>query len=466
MKNASLPLISCVLTVFDEGEIARVSIDSVLAQRYGNFELVIVEDGASKETRAVLDDYDDGRIVRIRQSNDGLSSARNRGITHARGKYLCFLDADDLRPQWAFQTLADAIEATGADCILSPGMLVERKNDIVPFYDTPVFDAVVRKYSPPYAAVEGEPDFWEFLACLSLLEPQVANKCVKRDLIMDWNIRFPNGLYFEDFLLQAGLLAHVESIAVTTWPTFTYFQRYGRPQITSTSDMRRFDVISVAHIALDAFARSPRFAKRRVRAGFLVSVFRLVFWCESEISHFWREQFAASVDYLIRNLDPDYFEGLDNPDVLVLLENLTDGEAVLAEIRHRLRRIARNYGPDNVPAHGGMPASAQDTNDRVWVVANLNQLIRKRQKRWRIGKRHFEPLDLDAPWERILEVADAVKTAIPIPEDFDDKEYIEQNADVARACSEGRFRSGYEHYIRHGRTEKRHRTQARYRPSD
>ena len=96
-------------------------------QGFRDFELILVLDGADAATRAEAERQNDPRLRLLRQANDGLSSARNRGLGAARGDYVCFLDADDTRPPWALQSLARAIDTSAPDLILAPGILSEER---------------------------------------------------------------------------------------------------------------------------------------------------------------------------------------------------------------------------------------------------------------------------------------------------------------------------------------------------
>ncbi|QRN85485.1 glycosyltransferase [Clostridia bacterium] len=70
-------------------------IESVLNQTFDDFELIVVDDGSNDQTLERLKTINDERLVVISQSNKGVSVARNTGISHARGEFICFLDADD-----------------------------------------------------------------------------------------------------------------------------------------------------------------------------------------------------------------------------------------------------------------------------------------------------------------------------------------------------------------------------------
>ncbi|MFV0207698.1 glycosyltransferase family 2 protein [Empedobacter falsenii] len=88
-------MISVIIPVYNTEEFVVSCIDSVLAQSYTNFELIIIDDGSSDDSYEILKKYDDKRIKLIQQENKGVSATRNRGIDLAKGDYICFIDSDD-----------------------------------------------------------------------------------------------------------------------------------------------------------------------------------------------------------------------------------------------------------------------------------------------------------------------------------------------------------------------------------
>jgi hypothetical protein len=91
------PLVSVVIPTYNAGSYLTEAIDSVLAQTYRHWELIVVDDGSTDDTPAVLARYaHDGRIRVLRQKNQGASVALNRGIAAARGDLVCWLSADDI----------------------------------------------------------------------------------------------------------------------------------------------------------------------------------------------------------------------------------------------------------------------------------------------------------------------------------------------------------------------------------
>lgn len=94
-------LVTVVLPTHNRATIVGRAVDSVLAQSYSNWELVVVDDGSDDDTPDVLARLTDSRIRVLRQDNRGLSAARNTALAHATGDYVVYLDDDNvLHPHW------------------------------------------------------------------------------------------------------------------------------------------------------------------------------------------------------------------------------------------------------------------------------------------------------------------------------------------------------------------------------
>jgi glycosyltransferase involved in cell wall biosynthesis len=89
------PLVSVIIPTYNRWPVVREAIESVLAQRFRDFELIVVDDGSTDGTVAALGSF--GASLRlVRQARKGVAAARNSGVTAARGRYIAFLDSDDL----------------------------------------------------------------------------------------------------------------------------------------------------------------------------------------------------------------------------------------------------------------------------------------------------------------------------------------------------------------------------------
>lgn len=112
--------VSVIVPVYQVEAYLPRCIDSVLAQTFEDFELILVNDGTRDGCPAIMAEYAarDARIRQVHKENGGLSSARNAGLDVARGEYVAFLDSDDYAaPTWLADTVR-AAEETGAQQVL------------------------------------------------------------------------------------------------------------------------------------------------------------------------------------------------------------------------------------------------------------------------------------------------------------------------------------------------------------
>src|SRR5881227_962875 len=111
-------LVSVVIPAYNVGPLISETLDSVLAQHYRHFEIIVVNDGSpdTPALEAALAPYRD-RITYIAQENAGPGAARNAGIERARGELIAFLDGDDI---WLPECLTEQVARANAD----PGLAV------------------------------------------------------------------------------------------------------------------------------------------------------------------------------------------------------------------------------------------------------------------------------------------------------------------------------------------------------
>ena len=104
------PFFSIIIPSYNRANILPVTIESVLKQTYNNWELIIVDDGSTDNTKEIVKNTADPRITYIYQENSERSAARNNGINNSRGRWICFLDSDDAFKENHLMTLFENIE--------------------------------------------------------------------------------------------------------------------------------------------------------------------------------------------------------------------------------------------------------------------------------------------------------------------------------------------------------------------
>lgn len=134
-----LPLVSVVIPTYNRARLVCEAVETVLAQTYRNFEIIVVDDGSTDETEEALGRYE-GRIKYFYQENRGLSAARNTGIRNSTGCYIALLDSDDL---WRQDKLALQVDYLNKhdDCGLvytDMELLIAREGVLIEVPTTPL----------------------------------------------------------------------------------------------------------------------------------------------------------------------------------------------------------------------------------------------------------------------------------------------------------------------------------------
>ena len=107
-----MPKISVIVPVYNVEKYLHECVDSVLAQTFTDFELILVNDGSQDNSGAICDEYasKDERIIIIHQNNQGQAAARNAGVAIAKGEWIHFLDSDDLIHPQMLEILYGAVD--------------------------------------------------------------------------------------------------------------------------------------------------------------------------------------------------------------------------------------------------------------------------------------------------------------------------------------------------------------------
>ena len=112
--------LSIIVPVYNGGKYLGPCLDSIVAQAYSNWELLLIDDGSSDGSAAVCDEYAsrDSRITVVHKPNGGQAAARNDGVALAKGRYVCFVDCDDWLEPAMYATMIQTLEQQQADIII------------------------------------------------------------------------------------------------------------------------------------------------------------------------------------------------------------------------------------------------------------------------------------------------------------------------------------------------------------
>ena len=238
-----MPELSIIVPVYKVEPYLPKCIDSILAQTFTDFELILVDDGSPDHCGEICDEYAarDERIIVIHQENRGVSAARNAGLDIARGKYIGFVDSDDwIHPEMYEKMIRIAVSnaALIVGCevldVVDEEALTNEKKTAVPSY----------------------PEMISF-DCVTLLEDVFNkpgklmrfcfNKVFRSDLIRKCGAKFPQNVsVWEDFLFLVDLYSDMyksEATAVNAYMIKEYLYYY-RQRMQSATKMDSFSMKS------------------------------------------------------------------------------------------------------------------------------------------------------------------------------------------------------------------------------
>ncbi len=197
-------LVSVVIPVYNAIPYLEECLASVKAQTYPHLEIIMVNDGSTDKSEELLDYYADKfpHFHVYHQANQGLGYTRNRGISLSKGKYLFFLDADDAIPSKAIESLVIAAEKSEADYAVGK---VVRFNDARKYIPIRHLEFGLYQKKGQTRLVDHPAMLQDSIAC---------NKLWKKSLLVDNELSFKEGKYYEDLTLTLKAAVLAEKIEV------------------------------------------------------------------------------------------------------------------------------------------------------------------------------------------------------------------------------------------------------------
>ena len=204
-----MPTVSIIIPVYNTEKYLSACIESILAQSFRVFEVVLVDDGSTDGSGRICDEYSktDARIVVIHKENGGVCSARNAGLDHAKGEYIVFVDADDCLNESHIEHLMDSdadLVLTGIQKIGSnTDFCVPMKNESFEIADLPVH--------------WNTPPVMNYLYCYPVA------KRFRTSIIQDNNIRFYEPLFFsEDMCFNMCYMSFAKTFTELPYVDYMY----------------------------------------------------------------------------------------------------------------------------------------------------------------------------------------------------------------------------------------------------
>lgn len=254
--------VSVIIPVYNAEDYLKESIDGILNQTLDDIEVLCVDDGSVDNSLKILEEIaeKDKRVKYIHQENQGGGAARNHALPHATGKYLYFMDADDIIDKNALKECYDIMEEKNPDFVI-----FQAKNyaeDTGEYFETEDYTM-----SEVAEAVRGKIFNWRDLGDL-LFKVSVTPWCkfYNREFVMSTNAQFAEGLIFHDNIFFFDMLFYAERIYF--YEKFLYTRRRHSASSTGAGDRRFIDFVTITDMIWEIFFRHDVFDRFVVELGF------------------------------------------------------------------------------------------------------------------------------------------------------------------------------------------------------
>lgn len=218
-----MPKFSIIIPVYNSEKYLKKCLDSVIKQKYNNYEIIIINDGSTDESYKIVDNIckKNNNIKYFNYGkNKGLSHARNYGVSKARGEYILFLDSDDYYSDGFLDILNKSIE----------------NEDIIRFQCSEEFeDGTKNKYGEEAFSQTNGIDAFKKISKFHYIE-LACLYCFRRKFWIENNFQFLEGTYHEDFGLIPLVLIKSKSTSCLSLIGYNYVQRNGSIMNTNNYD--------------------------------------------------------------------------------------------------------------------------------------------------------------------------------------------------------------------------------------
>ncbi len=259
-------LISVIIPVYNAEKYLKQCVDSVLNQTYKNFEIILVNDGSADSSGKICDDYASQYdfIKVIHKPNGGASTARNKGIKAAEGKYIFFLDSDDWITENALERLVVTADKESADLVFCEAKAIDDESN---------------------AVLNGNYEYkhhYETGNAYQIMEDMMKNKefhVAIWMLLIDKNIFDKNNLLFKEGIIYEDMIISYQFYCLAQRATFVkeklYVRRY-RPNSVMTSKKTEKNFVSAAQVYkevskfMDSLPQERKSTRHIIRCAFNV----------------------------------------------------------------------------------------------------------------------------------------------------------------------------------------------------
>lgn len=229
-------LISIIIPIYNVEKYLAQCLDSAINQTHTNLEIICINDGSTDNCKKILKDYEkkDDRIVVYNNKNEGVGAARNYGVQKSKGEYIYFIDSDDYISPNYIEGLYQAITCD---------------TDIDLAYNERCVNVHINKQTNMTPKLKWKSGVYSDInKFFNLSSTSICNKLIRKDFLINNDIKFEKNLRFEDRLLHSKMMFAAKKIAISRTGKY-YYRRFGtsfsNTYYSSDSEKTKFDEIEI-----------------------------------------------------------------------------------------------------------------------------------------------------------------------------------------------------------------------------
>ncbi|MDO5557057.1 MAG: glycosyltransferase family 2 protein [Clostridia bacterium] len=225
--------LSIIITVFNREKYIANCIESLLKQDLSNYEIIIIDDGSTDNSKDIIENYirQYGRkIIYKYKENGGISSARNLGLDISNGEFITYVDSDDYISENVYKGVYEFAKNNNADIVIYDVAQVDGLKKVV--------NEALKGYN------QGEISREEYILSM----PSPCNKIIKKEVWDKSKLKFPLGICYEDFATMPALGQYADKIYYYKKVIYNYFQSNNSIMRQDVFKNRYYDIFKAVEV--------------------------------------------------------------------------------------------------------------------------------------------------------------------------------------------------------------------------
>lgn len=227
-----MPKVSIIVPVYNVEKYVGKCLNSLINQTIKDIEIIVVNDGSTDDSEKIIKEFQEknpDRIIYLKKENGGLSDARNFGLPVAKGEYIAFLDSDDYVQLDMYEKMYKMAKKEDSDMV---------ECDFYWEYPNKTKKDVAEKY-------------FNKKEMLTKVRVVAWNKLIKRSILEESNIKFPEGYRYEDAEFTYKLIPYLNKVSFVEEPFIHYIQR--KNSISNSQNERTKEIFDVLEHVIDYY---------------------------------------------------------------------------------------------------------------------------------------------------------------------------------------------------------------------